>query len=76
MKTPYNKFSNYDSNKLGKELRILSNLSNTMKAGISSAIPIWEILGLTEDQYHIYIKASPLFKMILLIIQFQFSWYI
>jgi hypothetical protein len=50
----YNKFSKSNSSKLGSE--IIQNgggLTPTMERGVINAIPIWELLNLTEEQYQL-----------------------
>ena len=49
----YNKFQYSKNSKFGAELRQSSNLTNIMKAGISSAIPIWEMLNMSEEDYNL-----------------------
>lgn len=51
MKSSHNKFKHNSNSKLGNEIRSATNLTNIMKAGISTAIPIYEMLGLTEEEY-------------------------
>jgi len=55
----YNKFHANQTSKLGAEIRNASNLSNIMKAGLSGAIPIWEMLNLTEEEYNIQYNTRP-----------------
>jgi len=49
----FNKFQGSKSSKFGNEIRQSSNLTNIMRAGISSAIPIWEMLNMSEDDYNL-----------------------
>ena len=47
----YNKFSKNTSSKLGTQIAHSGGLTPTMATGAMSAVPIWELLGITEDQY-------------------------
>ena len=48
----YNKFSKSSDSKLGHEIiRNGGGLTPIMEHGALSAIPIWQILNLTEEQY-------------------------
>jgi hypothetical protein len=50
----YNKFSKSNVSKLGSEIiRNSSGLTPTMEAGVMNAIPIWDMLGITESQYQL-----------------------
>ena len=49
----YNKFQYSKSSKFGAELSKNANLTNIMRAGVSSAIPIWEMLGMSEEDYNL-----------------------
>jgi hypothetical protein len=50
----YNKFSKSNVSKLGSEIiRNGGGLTPTMERGVMSAIPIWEMLNLTEEQYQL-----------------------
>jgi hypothetical protein len=56
----YNKFSKSNVSKLGSEIiRNGGGLTPTMERGVMSAIPIWEMLNITEEQYQLdyeYVK--------------------
>ena len=47
----YNKFSKNTSSKLGTEIARSGGLTPTMATGAVTAIPIWEMLSITEEQY-------------------------
>jgi hypothetical protein len=49
----YNKFSKSNSSKLGNEIIRGGGLTPTMIAGVGSAVPIWELLNITEEQYQL-----------------------
>jgi hypothetical protein len=49
----YNKFSKSSSSKLGNEIIRGGGLTQTMIAGVGSAIPIWDLLNITEEQYQL-----------------------
>jgi hypothetical protein len=50
----YNKFSKSNVSKLGAEIiRNGGGLTVTMERGVMNAIPIWEMLNLTEEQYQL-----------------------
>jgi hypothetical protein len=49
----YNKFSKSSSSKPGNEIIRGGGLTQTMIAGVGSAIPIWDMLGITEEQYQL-----------------------
>ena len=49
----YNKFQDSKNSKFGNDLRASSNLTNIMRAGISSAIPIWQMLNMSEEDYNL-----------------------
>ncbi len=50
----YNKFTKSNVSKLGSEIiRNGGGLTPTMERGVMSAIPIWEMLNLTEEQYQL-----------------------
>ena len=49
----YNKFSRSGSSKLGREIIQSGGLTPTMQRGVMTAIPIWELLGLTEEKYQL-----------------------
>jgi hypothetical protein len=49
----YDKFSKSNVSKLGREIiRAGGGLSPVMEQGVLTAIPIWEMLGLSEDEYN------------------------
>ena len=47
----YNKFTKNTSSKLGTEIARSGGLSPTMATGAMTAIAIWEMLNITEEQY-------------------------
>ena len=47
----FNKFSKNTSSKLGTQIARSGGLTPTMATGAMSAIPIWEMLGISEEQY-------------------------
>ena len=50
----YNKFTKSNVSKLGSEIiRNGGGLTPTMEMGVMNAIPIWEMLNLTEEQYQL-----------------------
>ncbi len=56
----YNKFTKSNVSKLGSEIiRNGGGLTPTMEAGVMTAVPIWDMLGITESQYQLdyeYVK--------------------
>ena len=46
----FNRFENVQKNKLG--LNSTFNIPMSMNEALSSAIPIWVLLGLTEEEYY------------------------
>jgi hypothetical protein len=50
----YNKFSKSNVSKLGSEIiRNGGGLTPTMEMGVMTAIPIWDMLNITEEQYQL-----------------------
>jgi uncharacterized protein (DUF2344 family) len=49
----YNKFTKSNVSKLGYEIRNGGGLTPTMEMGVMNAIPIWDMLGITEEQYQL-----------------------
>jgi hypothetical protein len=48
----YNKFSTSNVNKFGSQnISPMSGLTPTMEEGLNTAIPIWQLLNITEEQY-------------------------
>ena len=47
----YNKFTKNTSSKLGTEIIRGGGLTPTMAQGAMDAIPIWQLLNITEEQY-------------------------
>jgi hypothetical protein len=49
----YNKFSKSNVNKFGSQTNIspTSGLTAEMEKGLTTAIPIWQLLNITEEQY-------------------------
>jgi hypothetical protein len=45
----YNKFSKSNVNKFGSQN--ISGLTPTMEEALITAIPIWQLLNITEEQY-------------------------
>jgi hypothetical protein len=50
----YNKFTKSNVSRLGAEIiRNGGGLTPIMEAGVVNAIPIWDLLGITESQYQL-----------------------
>jgi hypothetical protein len=50
----YNKFNKSNVSKLGSEIiRNGGGLTPTMETGVMNAIPIWDMLNITEEQYQL-----------------------
>jgi hypothetical protein len=50
----YNKFSKSNVSKLGSEIiRNGGGLSPIMEMGVMTAVPIWQMLNITEEQYEL-----------------------
>jgi hypothetical protein len=48
----YNKFTKSNITKFGTQnISPISELTPTMEEGLSTAIPIWQLLNITEEQY-------------------------
>jgi hypothetical protein len=48
----YNKFSKSNVNKFGSQkVYPISGLTPTMEEGLNTAIPIWQLLSIIEEQY-------------------------
>jgi hypothetical protein len=48
----YNKFSKSNVNKFGSQnINPISGLTPSMENGLITAIPIWQLLNITEEQY-------------------------
>jgi hypothetical protein len=48
----YNKFSKSNVNKFGSQnINPISGLTKCMENGLITAIPIWQLLNITEEQY-------------------------
>jgi hypothetical protein len=48
----FNKFQKTNPNKFGSnKINSISGLTPTMEQGLSTAIPIWELLNITEKKY-------------------------
>jgi hypothetical protein len=48
----YNKFQKSNITKFGSQnISPISGLTPVMEAGLKTAIPIWELLNITEEQY-------------------------
>ena len=47
----YNKFVKSNVSKLGFEIARSGGLTQIMQEGAVSAIPVWEMLNITEEQY-------------------------
>ena len=53
-----NKFSNSNISKFGSQhINYSSGLTPIMEAALSSAIPIWDLLKITEEQYNYKYKT-------------------
>jgi len=48
----YNKFQKTNTNKFGSNKTNPAGLTPTMVEGLISAIPIWELLKITEEKYN------------------------
>jgi hypothetical protein len=48
----YEKFSKSNVSKLGREIIRAGGLSPLMEMGVLTAIPTWEMLGLSEGEYN------------------------
>jgi hypothetical protein len=58
----YNKFSNVS--KLGSEIiRNGGGLTPIMERGVINAMPIWEMLNITKEQYQFIMNIKPLLRM-------------
>jgi hypothetical protein len=55
----YNKFSRPNVSKLGREIIRAGGLTKIMEIGVMDAIPIWEMLGLSEDEYNDKYGVKP-----------------
>ena len=54
----YNKFSKSNISKLGSQnVNLATGLTPIMESGLSSAIPIWELLKITEEEYNSKFKS-------------------
>jgi hypothetical protein len=49
----YNKFSKSNVSKLGSEIIRNGGLTPIMEMGVINAIPIWQLLNITEEQYQL-----------------------
>jgi hypothetical protein len=48
----YNKFNKTNVNKFGSQnISPISGLTPSMEAGLATAVPIWQLLNITEEQY-------------------------
>jgi hypothetical protein len=48
----YNKFQKSNITKFGSQnISLISGLTLSMEAGLATAISIWQLLGITEEQY-------------------------
>jgi hypothetical protein len=48
----YNKFQKSNITKFGSQnISPISGLTPSMEAGLATAIPIWQLLNITEEQY-------------------------
>ena len=54
----YNKFSKSNISKLGSQnVNLATGLTPIMESSLSSAIPIWELLKITEEEYNSKFKS-------------------
>jgi hypothetical protein len=54
----YNKFSKSNVNKFGSQnISPISGLTAGMEEGLKTAISIWQLLNITEEQYDILYKT-------------------
>ena len=52
MSSSFNKFSKSNVTKFDSQnISPMSSLTPIMEAGLSTAIPIWQLLSITEEQY-------------------------
>jgi hypothetical protein len=59
----YNKFSKSNVSKLGSEIiRNGGGLTPIMERGVMTAIPIWDMLGITEAQYELNYQYKEFVK--------------
>jgi hypothetical protein len=59
----YNKFSKSNVSKLGSEIiRNGGGLTPTMEMGVMNAIPIWQMLNITEEQYELTYQYKEFVK--------------
>ena len=59
----YNKFTRSNNSKLGHEIiRNGGGLTPIMEQGAMTAIPVWELLGITENQYLLDYEYSEFVK--------------
>jgi hypothetical protein len=59
----YNKFTKSNVSKLGSEIiRNGGGLTPTMERGVMTAIPIWDMLGITEEQYELNYQYKEFVK--------------
>jgi hypothetical protein len=56
MTTTFNKFEEVLANKLGE---IQTKTSYNIETILANAIPIWVLLGLTEEEYNIKYPSNP-----------------
>jgi hypothetical protein len=64
MATVYNKLEKLEDNKFGNIKEIIENFSTvtvprSIADDMNNAIPIWVLLGLTEEEYKIKYQADP-----------------
>ena len=59
MTTTFNKFEENLTTKLG-EIQTKETYSGHMEAAMASAVPIWIILGITEEEYKTKYQPDPL----------------
>jgi hypothetical protein len=59
----HNKFKNSNKNKFGSnKSNIATGLTPSMQLGLSTAIPIWELLNMTETEYNLAYKTEIIEK--------------
>jgi hypothetical protein len=59
----FNKFSKSNVSKLGSEIiRNGGGLTPIMEAGVMNAIPIWQMLNITEEQYELTYQYKEFVK--------------
>ena len=67
----YNKFVRSNYSKLGSDIVRSGGLTPIMEAGVMTAIPIWELLNITEQQFQLdyeykaFVKSQEAITMLM-----------